>query len=172
MNTNQEAKENRNSYIIPIGNPYADDCGLYVSAWSFTKEAGYEADRVTVPAHPLNLGTFVHHYVKAHNKTDDETRSAASLARIWQAAQQFQNMNHRRMWCKVSGDVIYTFLPSRGRMSLHFLLRGRMSEVSIFVDGSGGQGGDLQYNEASWPKTPTSSWQGRLFPLHLGVLRS
>ena len=57
--------------------------GLYVSTGGFTKEARYEADRANVPVRPLDLDTFVRHYVEVYDKTDDETRSILPLTRIW-----------------------------------------------------------------------------------------
>lgn len=66
-----------------IGGLRAGDRGLYVSTGGFTKEARYEADRATIPIRPLDLDSFVRHYVEVYDKADEETRSILPLTRIW-----------------------------------------------------------------------------------------
>lgn len=66
-----------------IGGLRAGDRGLYVSTGGFTKEARYEADRANVPVRPLDLDSFVRHYVEVYDRADDDTRSILPLTRIW-----------------------------------------------------------------------------------------
>ena len=104
-----------------IGGLRAGDRGLYVSTGGFTKEARYEADRANVPVRLLDLDSFVRHYVEIYGKARQRDQRHPPLTHTWWPAQQFQSVNPYQPWYKLTGDVTWTFPPSRGGVSLRFL---------------------------------------------------
>ncbi|HEV3137945.1 MAG TPA: restriction endonuclease, partial [Pirellulales bacterium] len=66
-----------------LGGLREGDRGLYVSTGGFTKDAGYEAERSTIPVTLLDLDDFVVSVVTHYETFDIEGRALLSLVRVY-----------------------------------------------------------------------------------------
>ena len=66
-----------------LGALRASDCGIYVSTGSFTKDAGYEAERASVPITLVDLDELASLVVDNYERFDTEGRALLPLIRVY-----------------------------------------------------------------------------------------